>query len=96
VNNTASPNIVVAIVQKIIADGPHGPFAVTDSEQIEGSVTVSLSSPAWGEDQWPEEGTVVVLDDLRKKRAGWRAYAGRFFRPTDEPTAQQQGAESNG
>lgn len=86
----------LAIVQRIIANGPHGPYAVTSSEGIEGSVTISLSEPFWQEDRWPEEGTVVVLDDHRKKRAGWRAHGGRFYRPTDESQTQEQGAKSNG
>jgi len=94
VNRLSKP--VVAIVRKIIASGPHGPFAVTSSEGIEGSVTISLNPPSWQEDKWPEGGSVVVLDDVCKKRAGWRANAGRFFRPTDESLTQQQGAKSNG
>lgn len=93
-NTLSSP--IVAIVQKVIASGPHGPFAVTSSKGIEGSITVSLNPPAWQEEKWPDGGTMVVLDDVYKKRAGWRANAGRFYRPTDESLTQEQGAKSNG
>lgn len=75
---------VVAIVRKVIANGRHGPFAITSSESFEGSITISLNSPIWQEEQWPEGGSTVVLHDIRKKRAGWRAHSGRFYRPHDE------------
>lgn len=79
------PNTYIrAVVQKVIPKGAHGPFAVATSDQMEGSVTFSLEPTVWEEDEWPEEGTVVLLDNLRKKRAGWRAKKGRFWKLSDE------------
>ena len=76
---------IKAVVQKIVLEGKHGPFAVATSDQIEGSsVTFSLEPTVWMEDEWPEEGMIVLLEDLRQKRAGWRAKKGRFFKPSDE------------
>lgn len=80
---------VRAVVQKVVPSGNHGPFAVATSEQIEGSITFSLEPTIWQEDEWPEQGTVVLLGKLRKKRAGWRAKTGRFFRPSDEQTERR-------
>lgn len=76
-----------AIVEKVIRSGPHGPYAVARSEQLgreSGSVTFSLDPTVWHEDDWPEPGTHVVLSDIRKKRAGWRAASGRYLKPSDE------------
>jgi len=84
---------VKAIVQKVIKEGNHGPFAVATSDQLDGSVTFSLEPTVWQGSDWPEEGMIVFLDDLRKKRAGWRAKKGRFWKPSDEQF--QQGAKSN-
>ena len=73
-----------AIVQKVIRDGKHGSFAVATSDQFEGSVTFSLEPTVWKEDEWPEEGVMVFLGKLRRKRAGWRAKTGRFWKLSDE------------
>ena len=75
---------LVAVVQNVITDGNHGPYAVATSEQIKGSVTFSLDPTVWKEDRRPEAGEKVVLSNLVGKRAGWRAKQGRFFRPSDE------------
>lgn len=83
-------NAMKAVVQKVIREGKHGPFAVATSDQLEGSVTFSLEPTVWEEEEWPEEGMVVLLGDLRQKRAGWRAKKGRFWKPSDE---QAQHAE---
>lgn len=80
---------IKAIVQKVIPKGRHGPFAVATSEKIEGSVTFSLEPTVWTGDEWPEEGSVVLLDKLRQKRAGWRAKSGRFFELSDEQTERR-------
>jgi len=80
-------DIVKAIVQKVIAQGPKGPYAVATSEALEGSVTISLEPTVWQEKDWPEAGNVVLLSKIRQKRAGWRAKAGRYYLPSDE---QQQ------
>lgn len=76
-----------AIVQKVVTEGEHGPYAVATSKEVEGSVTFSLESSVWQEPDLPESGTEVVLSELRKKRAGWRAMSARFFKPSDEKRA---------
>lgn len=85
----------VAIVEKIIPEGPHGPYAVARSDEI-GTITFSLTPESWKEDEWPEEGTYIVLSKVRKKRAGWRATLGRYLKPSDEKhpaTSNQQRAK---
>jgi len=77
---------IVAVVQKVIREGEHGPFAVATSDQLDGSVTFSLEPTVWKEKDCPEEGMIVLLEELRKKRAGWRAKKGRFLKPSDEQT----------
>ncbi|MBI1957114.1 MAG: hypothetical protein HYS44_01490 [Candidatus Niyogibacteria bacterium] len=79
---------IKAVVQKVIREGKHGPFAVATSNRLEGSVTFSLESTVWKEKERPEEGTMVFLGELRQKRAGWRAKHGRFWKPSDEQTQQ--------
>lgn len=44
----------------------------------------------WEEDEWPEEGMMVFLGNLRQKRAGWRAKQGRFWKPSDEQTEKSE------
>lgn len=72
-----------AVVVKIIRVGKHGPYAVAYTEEI-GSITFSLDGNVWQEKDWPEPGMYVMLSQVRKKRAGWRAYHGRFIEPSDE------------
>lgn len=74
------------IVDRVVHDGPHGPYAVAKTKQL-GSVTFALTSPVWTDTRWPEPGTYVVLSEITKKRAGWRASHGRFFTPSDEQLA---------
>ncbi len=81
---------IKAIVQKVIREGRHGPFAVATSNQIGGSVTFSLEPTVWREGDWPERGMVVILGKLRQKRAGWRAKEGRFCKPSDEQNQQPE------
>ncbi len=81
---------IKAIVQKVIREGKHGPFAVATSDQLDGSVTFSLEPTVWTEDDWPEQGMVVILGKLIQKRAGWRAKEGRFFKPSDEQNQQPE------
>ncbi len=81
----ASEKSYQAIVEKIILDGRHGPFAVASSKEL-GSVTFSLDQSVWEEADQPEPGMFVVLSQIRKKRAGWRAKHGRFLTPSDEQT----------
>ncbi len=72
-----------AVVEKIITDGKHGAYVVARSEVL-GTVTFSLNSKVWSEEDQPEAGTQVMLSQVRKKRAGWRAMKARFFEPGDE------------
>lgn len=75
---------ITAIVQKVVRNGQHGPYAIATSEDVIGSITFSLERAVWREDRIPEQGIVVILSDLQKKRAGWRAMVGRFLKPSDE------------
>ena len=80
-----------AIVQKVITNGRHGPYAFAVSEGINAlKITFSLAEDVWKESEMPEEGMFVVLSQLRKKRGGWRAHRARFLTPADEqvPTSQ--------
>ena len=77
---------VTGVIQRII-DGKHGPYAVAKVDAL-GNVTFSLASDVWHEDGQPSQGEVVLLRDIRKKRAGWRALDARYLRPSD---IQQQG-----
>jgi len=76
-------NSYVAIVEKVILNGKHGPYAVARCDQI-GIVTFSLKNSVWEEKDMPEEGFRVMLSDVRQKRAGWRAMSVRFVRPFDK------------
>ncbi len=72
-----------AVVEKIIRGGKHGPYAVARTDEI-GSITFSLDDNVWQEKDWPEPGMYVMLSQVRKKRAGWRAQHGRFIEPSDD------------
>ena len=76
-------NVLRWVVQKVVRDGQHGPYAVARDEKL-GSVTFSLTPDVWLENRLPESGSEVVLEDFQKKRAGWRAQRGRFLDPSDE------------
>lgn len=78
-----------AVVEKVIPDGKHGPYAVARSQEL-GSVTFSLDPKVWKEDDWPEPGTCVMLSTIRKKRAGWRAKSGRYVKPSDDERSEHQ------
>ena len=78
-----------AIVEKVFDNGRHGPYAVARARNL-GSITFSLGKDVWDEKRWPETGTVVILREIIKKRAGWRAQHGRFATPSDESKEQQQ------
>ena len=72
-----------AVVEKVIPNGNHGPYAVAKHEVL-GLITFSLTQPVWKESHYPEGGSIVILSEINKKRAGWRANSGRFFKPFDE------------
>lgn len=77
-----------AVVQKVVLDGAHGPYAVALSDdQEELNITFSLGSRVWRGEEYPEPGTFVMLSQLSYKRAGWRAGRGRCMRPSDQQTA---------
>lgn len=78
-----------ATVSKVITSGRHGPYAVSYCEKI-GVVTFSLETPVWNEREWPTPGTIVILEDVRRKSAGWRAERARFLRPTDNPEKRRE------
>ncbi|MCX6742942.1 MAG: hypothetical protein NT116_01775 [Candidatus Parcubacteria bacterium] len=77
------------VVQKIIDNGRHGPYAVARSEELK-SVTFSLKPHVWKEEEVPQPGICVLLSKVRKKRAGWRAESGRFLKPSDEQKAKRK------
>ena len=72
-----------AVVQKV-AEGEHGLYAIATSPEVKGSITFSLVNGVWQDRGVPDKGMHVMLSDLRRKRAGWRAMSGRFVRPSDD------------
>jgi hypothetical protein len=77
-----------AVVQRVFQTGPHGPYALATSAQVQGSITFSLERDVWQESARPEEGHEVILEDVRKKASRsiepiWRAYQAHFVRPGD-------------
>ncbi len=72
-----------AVVDKVINDGKHGAYAVARCTEFS-SITFSLDSKVWQEESWPEPGTCVMLSQVIKKRAGWRANHGRLVSPDDK------------
>lgn len=83
-------NGIKAVVERVVLDGPHGPFVITTTKAFSGSVTFSLEHNVWQEHGHPEPGEVVFLYELREKRQGWRAKKGRYWKPSDEQTAQEE------
>lgn len=75
------------VVQKIVRNGRHGPYAVVKDPEL-GSITFSLLPEVWNENRFPETGSEVIVCDFESKTAGWRAMSARFFRPSDVPTIQ--------
>lgn len=73
-----------ATVQKVLPRGRHGPFAVAFTDEDGRNITFSLDKPVWQEQTLPDPGTIVMLSQLSKKRAGWRASSARLFQPSDE------------
>ena len=63
---------LIAIVDKVIEFGRHGPYFVCRSGNI--LFTVSLDPPVWQENSRPDKGTYVIIEDLQKKPAGWRKW----------------------
>lgn len=73
-----------AVIQKVEQKGKHGPFAIAIIEGFNGSVTFSLEADVWQEEETPESGEIVILSNVRKKYAGWRAKQARYYIPSDE------------
>ena len=68
-----------------VLDKERGNYAVAvpTNARPRGSVTFSLHG-AWKNDRLPEPGDVVLLAQLVRKKAGWRAYDARPL-PLSEP-----------
>lgn len=77
-----------AFVEKTVK-GLFGPYAVARSKELKSAITFSLDPPVWHEKKWPEAGDCVVLSEITKRRGGWRAKQGRFFKPSDEANQQR-------
>ncbi|MEI7719964.1 MAG: hypothetical protein WCI89_02015 [bacterium] len=78
-------DLLRAVVQSVVPEGRHGPFAFATSEDERAlSVSFSLNQEVWKEEHSPERGSFVMLGQLSRKRAGWRAAYARFLKPTDE------------
>jgi hypothetical protein len=73
-----------ATIQKVVPEGRHGPFAVALAYEDGRNITFSLDKPVWQGESLPEPGTIVMLSQLSKKWAGWRASSARLFQPADE------------
>jgi hypothetical protein len=80
---------IKAVVRSIITESKGGPYAVTTSEEIEGSITFSLEKGVWQEQSFLEVGMVVVLSGLYKKKAGWRATKARLLQPLEEKSKKK-------
>jgi len=92
-----SDESVTAVVEKIVASGKHGAYAVARYEdKATGKVTkitFSLKKKGvWKERGRPELGSMVVLSELVRKPNGWKAEKARYFTLRDEQ--QQKGAVS--
>jgi len=76
---------IVGVVT-VIKTGPKGPYAVARSkdEDFTDSVTFSLGKDVWREEINPDLGVYVVLTNLAKRHAGWRANKARLFKPSDQ------------
>jgi hypothetical protein len=81
------------VAKQVIHNGRHGPYGVATCEALDGSVTFSRG--VWPEENWPEPGEVLMFQ-VRKKQAGWRAVKARYFVKSDEEQASstQQRARS--
>ncbi len=81
--NTEKDKEYTAVVRGVKQEGRHGAYAVAWNEEL-GEVTFALTRDVWNEERLPEKGSIVVLQDITKKVAGWRANKARFYRPSDE------------
>ncbi len=79
---------IQAVVQMVL-EGDHGPYAVATADGFEGSITFSLDSSVWQEAIRPGRGTHVILSNLERKQAGWRANKVRLLQPEDEQASSK-------
>src|SRR4030067_735372 len=77
-----------AIVQMVV-EGDRGPYAVVTASDFEGSITFSLDPSVWQESIRPGRGTHVILSNLERKQAGWRANKVRLLQPEDEQASSK-------
>lgn len=89
----AKPKAYLATVGSI-EQGRYGPYAVAYNDEL-GTVTFSLASNVWQENQKPYKSLVVVIEDVRKMARGWRAVKARFMRPEDQYLSGTQKSESS-
>jgi hypothetical protein len=87
VNTRARPSSVIEPVAKVILGGKHGRYAVCYSRQLgegekEETITFSLKPRVWKEDSFPTHGDMVVLEDIRERPCGLRAYKVCFKKRT--------------
>jgi hypothetical protein len=82
-----APIVEYRAVVTSVEPGPHGRYAFAKCEGIRGLVTFSLKSRnedgAWDETREPSNGDVVILSEVRLRKAGWRAFSARFVTPQD-------------
>lgn len=71
-----------AVVQAVL-HGRHGMYAVSRSSQVIGSITFALDPSVWQGSDYPKSGEVVMLSDIRPKKAGWRAHKARYVQLSD-------------
>lgn len=83
VSNGVRSGSVRAVVGQICGEGSKR-FAVTYPEEgsapkelCSKTVTFSLNRNVWNDDLEPEQGQIVVLDNLRLFERGWRAGSAR-------------------
>jgi hypothetical protein len=74
----------LAVVRDIIENGQYGAYGVAVSAQIRGTITFSLSPEVWQNKVKPQPGFEILVWDIVKKPAGWRALQARLFKPSDD------------
>lgn len=71
-----------------VKKGKQGMYAIAVCDTVAGSVTFSLNASVWQEKKRRVRiGDKVVLKNLRRSSAGWRAMSVRLMRPEDEQSS---------
>ncbi len=73
-----------------VESGDHGPYGVTRCDEMEGSITIHLTQKQVDRGRVPDNGTFLILSDLRRKPDGWRAQHWRYMRPSDEKNSKSK------